>query len=707
MLELSIVLTIIALITGMSLLAGQGVLESVRRSSTEEKMNVIEKALMDFRVLHNRLPCPTRYGSTPAESLYGMEYTNAAVNGGTGSPTCEIRSGPPEFFDNVVEGYVPVKALGLPDEYMLDGWGRYIRYAVDMNAAVPDAFLTIRPSESCGIGILDFARDTDGTYHQRTHSRTTDRGMAIRTVITDGSILDPFTLRGNTPVASRDAQGAIYALISHGENGHGANPYNSYTPVNSGGNASVGEQLNCHCTGTADAANYTGFYVQAETYTTSDASKNFDDIVRFKMRYQMQTERDLDNFGTYDGPEVATVDTNNVLTLYTNECGYLRRSRISATGSVVDPTGRSADKVVFSPKNDLFVYDHGSCNEYTYGVVPSQFPTALTDGVNYEARYLNEITGSTLCGAAYDSTASFFLAAKAGIMVVLKSSSDYTELWQYSPITHRYTYGRTDAAPFLSPQLQYDLGAVTPDGRYLYVRRPGAGQQGIIYKLKPDANGLRYNRLETQPSWGPGDHLAAAFSPNGKYLVVTTNTPSLEVYYINQESDTLTMLAGTPNLGLLTKDIEGVRFSPDGNYLALMNDDISSDLYDQVNVFRVLYSPVTTELTFNDMMGGTSTHIAFSPGRNGSVIQTYADIGETENSPTFPVFTSDSRYLLGAVDGGIGGGVWPMFAMKLAGLSGDYSTQLMYVHEGNIYYGVDASGTVVTGLPVKFIAPSN
>ena len=73
LLELTIVLVIVAIITGMGLISTLGVLESARRAATENKLNEIEKALMAFRVANGRLPCPFDLYHADTSAFAGLE----------------------------------------------------------------------------------------------------------------------------------------------------------------------------------------------------------------------------------------------------------------------------------------------------------------------------------------------------------------------------------------------------------------------------------------------------------------------------------------------------------------------------------------------------------------------------------------------------------------------------------------------------------
>lgn len=242
LLELTIVLVIIASVTAGGIAFGVQQIETSRRVQTENKMTEIDAALMAFRAAYGRLPCPADAALANTSANHGVEAANAGTCTG-GAPAATF--GP---VSGTVAGVVPVRTLGLPDEFMLDGWGRRIGYAVPP---------TLTGSGSFASACLAYSR-----------------GPAV----TDAA------------AGSRTA-GAAYLLISHGPNGHGGYLPNGTRYSDRATN--VDELQNCNCTSAAAAAAYDNIYVQKDG--TSDAatpSDRFDDIVRFKERWQMQAAED-------------------------------------------------------------------------------------------------------------------------------------------------------------------------------------------------------------------------------------------------------------------------------------------------------------------------------------------------------------------------------------------------------------------------------
>ncbi len=268
LLELSIVLIIIALVTGMAVTSGLSTVESARQAATLQKMKAIDQALMAYRVANNRLPCPGDLTIAPGGTNFGIEAGGSSVcttatgvcTGTTLAGACigtavtpaanASAAGATYTLRTAAEGALPVVTLGLPQDAMYDGWGNKFRYAVDSQMTLFGAFHDSPVNNTCGPITIN---DVNG------NAREND---------------------------------AIYALISHGANGHGA-----YTPSGAVVNASsvnAAELANCHCTSSAGAGTYTATYVQEQSPTLDPSNylDNYDDLITYKERWQMQTSWD-------------------------------------------------------------------------------------------------------------------------------------------------------------------------------------------------------------------------------------------------------------------------------------------------------------------------------------------------------------------------------------------------------------------------------
>ena len=292
--ELAIVLVIIAIVTGMAVTTGVSIVATARLTATQHKMKAIEDALLAYRSANDRIPCPADLTMKEGSGGYGIE---AAVPGTcTGSaPAANFTSG------TTAEGGVPAVTLGLPADFMVDGWGNRFRYAVDTAMTKAGIFSATPLGANCG----------------------------------------PLTV--NDASGNARSSHAMYALISHGANGHGAYTRSGAT-VNAG-STNANELINCHCDSTGAAATYSPAYVQmSRTQDPANALNSFDDIVAYKERWQLRT--DWDKAGgsctaiyvtDYSNNRVQKFDGNGNFVLAFGSAG-------SGNGQFQNPRGITVDK---------------------------------------------------------------------------------------------------------------------------------------------------------------------------------------------------------------------------------------------------------------------------------------------------------------------------------------------------------------------------
>jgi prepilin-type N-terminal cleavage/methylation domain-containing protein len=256
LLELSIVLIIIAIITGMAMQMSVSVIATARLSATQQKMNIIEAALMQYRTANDRIPCPGDLTLAPGSSNYGIEAANPGICTG-GAPSANFTAtGVTNSFSASAEGALPAVTLGLSPDFMVDGWGNKFRYAVDANMTAYSAF--VNTPVGCIQGAIT-VNDANGNAR---------------------------------------SSGSIYALISHGANGHGA--YTNNGAIFNAGSTNANEQINCHCDSNGNTTTVSGVqttnaatYVQmAPTQDSTTTTNNFDDLVSYRERWQMRTDWD-------------------------------------------------------------------------------------------------------------------------------------------------------------------------------------------------------------------------------------------------------------------------------------------------------------------------------------------------------------------------------------------------------------------------------
>lgn len=141
--ELSVVLTIIAIIIAGGVTLSDTKIEQKKMENTYDELKAIEDALKYFVKENNRLPCPARLDRPHTDAEYGREALDCADSS---PPSGLIRVEYPASSGTYVRiGGVPFYALGLPDEYLADEWhGRYLY-------AVPETFTAVISNEDTGI----------------------------------------------------------------------------------------------------------------------------------------------------------------------------------------------------------------------------------------------------------------------------------------------------------------------------------------------------------------------------------------------------------------------------------------------------------------------------------------------------------------------------------------------------------------------------
>lgn len=239
--ELAIVMVIVAFIAGGALTFVISMATRAQYDETNRRMDILQKALLDYSRANDRLPCPADAAQLPEAAAYGVGAQNAST---PFDCTAENFSN-----GNTVEGMVPVKTLGLPDAMGLDAWGRRILYAVDQRLVVPYA-LTTYPRGDATVGSLTVEADTAGT------SRTT---------------------------------AAVYVLYSAGVNGHGAFPAGGGASRLSVGSTDADELDNCDCDASGNFTALNSRFVQKQvTVNALTNAETFDDVVRYSIRADLR-----------------------------------------------------------------------------------------------------------------------------------------------------------------------------------------------------------------------------------------------------------------------------------------------------------------------------------------------------------------------------------------------------------------------------------
>jgi prepilin-type N-terminal cleavage/methylation domain-containing protein len=125
LIELSIVILIISLISTAILALYNRKDISEKNTETKEKMEKISEAMKLYFKEHGYLPCPAPLNA-------GLASNQFSDNGTDGDSTCPRAT---TSSANLFAGTIPVATLGLPYQYMFDSWGNRIAYVIHKSLA--------------------------------------------------------------------------------------------------------------------------------------------------------------------------------------------------------------------------------------------------------------------------------------------------------------------------------------------------------------------------------------------------------------------------------------------------------------------------------------------------------------------------------------------------------------------------------------------
>ena len=127
--DLSVLMSTIAIVAVSTVAISSIQNVDQQKKVDSKKIEAIYKAIGNFLVQNNRLPCPASITKIRGQDLnYGAEELSVG-NCITGSGVYKIHSD-----NNLLYGAIPAKALGLSSDYIQDRYGSKIVYIVDKRA---------------------------------------------------------------------------------------------------------------------------------------------------------------------------------------------------------------------------------------------------------------------------------------------------------------------------------------------------------------------------------------------------------------------------------------------------------------------------------------------------------------------------------------------------------------------------------------------
>lgn len=176
--ELSIVIIIVSLLTATGLTVGTSMIERAAYIDSQKLIAQIQQSLKDYYIVFGRLPCVASLNDSPGSASFGEEIVNCttAGNPAAGSGTFRETVGA----EHVRVGMVPVRTLGLPDSAAQDKFGSRIIYAITENFTDAGTF----GAATGAITVYDVANNpilNDSVYFLASHGRDRKGGYAYQT----------------------------------------------------------------------------------------------------------------------------------------------------------------------------------------------------------------------------------------------------------------------------------------------------------------------------------------------------------------------------------------------------------------------------------------------------------------------------------------------------------------------------------------------
>lgn len=155
--ELSVVLVIISLLTAGGLTLGAGMVNQAAHVDTGKILDQLDQSLKDYYIVNGKLPCPASLDLSTTNSSFG-----AAINSGACANADVIPAGSGTYYTgSVITGLIPARALGLSSKAAGDKYGNRIVYSVTRNLTNTGTFGSssgaIRINDASGTAILSDA----------------------------------------------------------------------------------------------------------------------------------------------------------------------------------------------------------------------------------------------------------------------------------------------------------------------------------------------------------------------------------------------------------------------------------------------------------------------------------------------------------------------------------------------------------------------
>ncbi len=183
------------------------------------------------------------------------------------------------------------------------------------------------------------------------------------------------------------------------------------------------------------------------------------------------------------------------------------------------------------------------------------------------------------------------------ILVAVGSGASAISVFEFDPINNKLSLVQE-----LTDSDGQTAAAWHPSGRFFATADTGTGPPTSIFEF--DRVARRFDLVDTEGT--PSAVRALNWHPNGKFLAIgQSTTPSPQIYVYTFDEATKTLLPSPITASFTTGSGSGVfylKFSPDGNYLAVLKDDSSVPN-------TLVFSFDGTSLTLVDSIGTGNTSL--------------------------------------------------------------------------------------------------
>ena len=210
LIELSIAIVVISILIVGFLNVSSGKNSNNKVKITKDRIDIVYKSLGEFVLKNKRLPCPASIKAIKTrDANYGIEGTAAGIcTSGTG-----VYLSTASGATNMVYGMIPVKSLGLSNDYGEDGFGSKFAYIIDKTYTTDATFSTssgsiliqkyingayVSDSNNAIFAIISYGPNKSSSFNVNSSSQNTITADA------DEMFNDPITLNDNDGAKTAD-----------------------------------------------------------------------------------------------------------------------------------------------------------------------------------------------------------------------------------------------------------------------------------------------------------------------------------------------------------------------------------------------------------------------------------------------------------------------------------------------------------------------